>query len=404
MGDERNLRSRKVTTNLSRTDLKNKIADKPLITKNKTKQVTEVVAIPSGNPHRTSITRASISQKKVVIPTAAVLSKNRISLAQPSNTSPAPRESTLKEKFNTLEDRLKKIEDNYIQESRLSRIETEFNQLRTANLELQLTVDRLKVDIEGLQFITVQLCASEDKVNELETHCSRLITENRDLKSEFTNLEFSLKQEVDKVRSATSASDNGISFEQQELNANIVIRGVEVKEEANETELLTVYQKICANLGIANTPDFQPVAAKLLSSGKVTNTATSKPIQIKLRSTSAKRKFLQVRRIKRDIFPGDIGIVQQSRNPLLITEELTRKNQELLYQARSLRGRDRFKFVWSNNGQVLARTDHNSKVIRIVDINHINLLRTEFHLPPLIQNGRNSSSTSERIGQSQSHS
>lgn len=84
-----------------------------------------------------------------------------------------------------------------------------------------------------------------------------------------------------------------------------------------------------------------------------------------------------MRRIKKEIYPSDIGINQQHTRPVLISEQLTRANQELLYQARSIRGSNGFKFVWSHNGQILARRKEGDRVIRIIDLIHLNQLKTE---------------------------
>lgn len=96
--------------------------------------------------------------------------------------------------------------------------------------------------------------------------------------------------------------------------------------------------------------------------------------------------------MKKDILPRDIGIIQNTRKALLITEQLTRSNQELLYRARSLRESNNFKFVWSNNGQILARRRHRSKVIRILDIEHVERLKQDLNTDLSInQNGQHNS-------------
>lgn len=184
--------------------------------------------------------------------------------------------------------------------------------------------------------------------------------------------------------------DKGITVEQQKLNNNIVIRGVELDDNSSESELLKIYNNICEHFGIIDVNDFKPVTASLLlprrSESKPKN--TSKTIQVQLSSVTAKRHFLQIRRVKKDILPTDIGLTQNSRHPILITEQLTKSNQELLFFARSLKGTHNYKFVWSCNGQILARARKNSKVIRIKDINHINQLKAEINLHPLVSNGR----------------
>lgn len=342
------------------------------------------------NQNRLSQVRTSLGNKSYSTLNTGTALKNRLSTTN-SHLSTTPQNNKQIIDLSSIEDRLKSIEGNIIQKTRLSAIETEFNQLKESNLQLQLTIEQLKLDFESVQFVLAQLCDTETRVSELEAQCTRLTTENEDLKKTVAELSCG----IDRIKLAP-LSDIGVSQEQQELNANIVIRGIEVEENAKESDLLAIYHKISNHLGIADSPDHEPIAAKILSSSNnksKSNPPATKPIQIKLHSITAKRQFLQARRIKRDILPSDIGIVQNSKKALLITEELTRKNQELLYQARSLRGRDKFKFVWSNNGQILARADHKSKVLRITDINHVNSIKAEFQQS---ENGRHNATESSR--------
>lgn len=172
------------------------------------------------------------------------------------------------------------------------------------------------------------------------------------------------------------------------MNTNIVIRGIDIKESNSESELATVYGGIRTHLGISNNTDFDPVSLKLLTSSAHRSSKSSRPIQVRFRSVNAKREFLQIRRVKKEILPKDIGIKQQSQRPVLISEQLTSANQQLLYSARSLRGGDKFKFVWSCNGQILARRQTKSKVIRLTSTAHVNLIRAQLGLEPLAEDGR----------------
>lgn len=127
-------------------------------------------------------------------------------------------------------------------------------------------------------------------------------------------------------------------------------------------------------------PELEAVSVTVLASGPTAKNQSSRPIVIKLSSIEAKKKLLQIRRIKKEIYTSDIDINNKPRRLLLISEQLTKANQELLYQARSLRGENGFKFIWSSNGQILARHKQNTKVIRIFDTDHVNRLKTEFDL------------------------
>lgn len=235
----------------------------------------------------------------------------------------------------------------------------------------------------------------ESRLTSLETLVSQLTSENSELRKTVASLQLEVEQcnnRAQQHRSSAIASETNVSLDQQDLNSNIVIRGVDVKEDTSESHLLAVYEGLRSHLNISSEADLAPISVTVLSSNP-TKANTSRPIKVQLSSLAAKVKFLQVRRAKKDIFPSDIGINDGARRPILISEQLTRSNQELLYQARSLRGQDRYKFVWSTNGQILARQKENTKVIRIVDTVHVNRLRADFNLVPLPEHGRLHAST-----------
>lgn len=226
----------------------------------------------------------------------------------------------------------------------------------------------------------------ESRLSALETLVSQLTIDNANLRQTVTNLQLNLS-ESEQQGTRTFTSDAGVSAEQQDLNTNIVIRGVEIKGDASESDLRAVYEGIRSHLTISDCTELDPVSVSVLQSNPVKASASFRPIRVQLSTVAAKTKFLQVRRVKKDIVLSDIVINNSSRRPILISEQLTRQNQELLYKARSLRGKDNFKFVWSTNGQILARQRQDSKVIRIIDAEHVNRLRAELNLEP-IDHGR----------------
>jgi len=238
--------------------------------------------------------------------------------------------------------------------------------------------------------------SQETRISALEVLVSQLVSVNSDLRQTISNLQTEVtqcKNLIQQHQSSVIASENNISLDQQDLNTNIVIRGVDVKEDTPESELLSVYEGLRSHLKISGEADLAPVSVAILSSNPAKVNISSRPIRVQLPSVTAKAKFLQVRRVKKDIFLSDIGINNGSRRHVLISEQLTRTNQELLYQARSLRGQNKFKFVWSSNGQILARQRENSKVIRIADTAHVNRLREELNLEPLTEYGRRHTAT-----------
>lgn len=132
------------------------------------------------------------------------------------------------------------------------------------------------------------------------------------------------KAEVERRLPVPTTTIGEICPGQQQLNANLIIRCLDLKEDSSEAELLAVYNGIRTYLGVSEINELNPVSVKRLpySREKVKN-LSSRPLQINVSSTAAKRQFLQVRRIKKEIYPSDIGVQQQVNKPVLITEQLT---------------------------------------------------------------------------------
>ncbi len=230
----------------------------------------------------------------------------------------------------------------------------------------------------------VDLANLESKVESLQKHNKQLTAENTELKAEVFNIKseiLELKTQHHRFKKTQVEIERGISIEQQEINSNVIIRGVDIEENANKDQLIATFNQIRSHLGVAKIDDFEAVDIGVLHTKGNKNkeqTFLPKTIQVKFKFIDHKRRFLQIRRTKKSFIPSDIGLKQNSKKPILIVEQLTKQNQELLYNARSLRSSSNFKFVWSNNGQILARQQQGSKVIRIEDINHVNRLKAHY--------------------------
>lgn len=289
---------------------------------------------------------------------------------------------TLLAKISSIESRIKSIEDNGIH-SKFDDIESVINLLKSENSEQRSTIAQLKADLECVQQICLQF---GDTKSESERNIEDLTTECLALKSEVLTLRTELSEIRQKLNTQPLISESATSSEQQELNSNIVIRGVDT----STCEPISVFDSIRGHLGIADDEAFNPVSVELLPP-PLTQPKSVRTIQVRLRSTDVKRQFLQIRRRKKEISLADIGICQGSKKSILITEQLSRGNQQLLYAARSLRDTHKFKFVWSSDGQILVRPQQGDKVTRISDISQINELRAQLNLPPFefLKNGRN---------------
>lgn len=271
---------------------------------------------------------------------------------------------------------------------------------------LETSFDTLKEEHIRVQLVTLELLDLETKFKEAVDLCAQLKTDNVNLHLTVVELKSEVKQLTNQVnllsqspnnsdqRNSESERGSGTSAEQLNINSNVVIRGIDFSENAPDTELTAAYDKICSHLGLSSSEDFKPLGVSLILNPVGSRKNQSfRPLKVVLPSEKIKKQFLQVRRTKKEIYPADIGINQQHSRPILITEQLTRENQELLYQARSIRGSCGFKFVWTHNGQILVRRKVGDRVTRILDNNHLNQLKTELRLELHCNNGRSDTTT-----------
>lgn len=339
---------------------------------------------------RSSLTSARVpvapSQNQSLSSRASLSNSKRLSnqLNQSTTTTWTPYSKTLHqsllEKINSINSRIEAFEENTSQERRISAIESAFETFKLENSDLQQTVSILRSDLESVQFVLVQLCELETKVAESNNSVRRLTEENETLKITVAELKTEtaiLKSEVSDLskrvelqNKASASNDFNITQGQLEINPNIIVRGLNLPVDSSEAQLSSVYTGLRNHLGISDISEFDPVRVQLLS----TNNNKSSILQVCLQSSSAKKQFLQIRRTKKDIYPSDIGLTNQHRKPILVSEQLTRSNQELLFRARSLRGAGGYKFIWSSNGQILARKSQNCRVIRILNEQHVSQL------------------------------
>lgn len=112
---------------------------------------------------------------------------------------------------------------------------------------------------------------------------------------------------------------SNFSLDQQDVNTNIVIRGVDVNENTPETELLAVYEAIRSHINISDVTVLTPVSVAVLSPNPTSSNTSFRPIRVQLPSVAAKKKLLQIIKVKRDILYSNIGIKNACRCPIVIS-------------------------------------------------------------------------------------
>lgn len=145
--------------------------------------------------------------------TSQSATNRRLSTTHSIKLAPIGQNSFVLDKISLIESRIKTIEEKTNQEARFTAIETAFDQIKSENTELQLTIQRLQADNVSIQFVTVQLCS-----------------ENVDLNSKITELEkevIGLRSDVELLKRTKKTKDlpytdgiTGSAFEHQEINTS----------------------------------------------------------------------------------------------------------------------------------------------------------------------------------------
>lgn len=70
-----------------------------------------------------------------------------------------------------------------------------------------------------------------------------------------------------------------------------------------------------------------------------------------------------------EVNPTSIGLSADNElRGVRIFDHLTAKKQQLLYEAKKLKERDRYRFCWAKNSIVYLRKDEVSRAIKITDM------------------------------------
>lgn len=107
------------------------------------------------------------------------------------------------------------------------------------------------------------------KVSLLEKEVTTLKKTNKDLSIELNSLRERTDEQqnlINTIQAQNHATETGISVEQEEINSNIVIRGVEVKSDSPIESVLIAFKGLCSYLGVQDVPEFIPESINIVPS------------------------------------------------------------------------------------------------------------------------------------------
>lgn len=251
----------------------------------------------------------------------------------------------------------------------INSMKTQINEVKISNELLHQENNNLKIQIEQLNKKTD---SSINKIHSLETDLGKInILENEITVANNTISELTYKLQIK---------------EQHERINNLEITGVPMMKNEN---LYNILNNIGVKVGFPILPtdvDYIHRVRRYSQSNTTTNTTNNNRNELNttplhsipniiVKFTQRKRKsdLLAAVRARRGLTTADVGIDGPSR-PIYVNDHLTPNNKVLYRRARQIIREKGYKYIWLNEGRILARKSDTSKVILIaneIDLNKI---------------------------------
>ena len=204
------------------------------------------------------------------------------------------------------------------------------------------------------------------KFDEVMKEVSYVKEENKKLKKEIFEIKKQSHNQEEKVIDLEKAHANTESMldqlEQYTRRSNLEFHGVPFLKNKNTTFLI---KKLVKKMNIELEDNHISISHRLPSRLKQTSTSDEniKPPPIIVKFTSQKKRNEIYYKRKNIPQISDFEIPQMKE--LYINENLTNVRRSLLYEARKLKKIQGYNFVWTHMGDILARKNEKSKVLKI---------------------------------------
>lgn len=177
----------------------------------------------------------------------------------------------------------------------------------------------------------IELVTSQkEQIDKLQSQLISQVEENKILKGELSK-----------------AQDCIDDLQQRSRLSNIIINGI---PEAKNENVYKLVENIGEKLNIQDPGSHIQVAHRVLS----TNKNKPKPIVVRLLNTKT-----------RDIWTTAYRQKKMWQQKIYLSEHLTKKNQDILRQAKAFKTEHKFKYAWVRDCKVFLRKSDNSRVFVI---------------------------------------
>ncbi|XP_075526574.1 uncharacterized protein LOC142558310 [Dermacentor variabilis] len=220
--------------------------------------------------------------------------------------------------------------------------------------DLKLFRESFERDIRSeLREIKASLSSSDEKFNEMTVDLKKVLDENKRLRVENE----SLKQQCNLLNVQLNKAEVRITeCEQYSRNRNLEIKGIPMNRAENLLELIG---KIGDKIGEPILPTDVELCHRVSVPGGSMN--MNAIVQFARRQ---KRDAVLEKARKKRITCKDLGFTVST--PIYINEHLCPERKRLLGQTISKKRDVNWKFVWVRGGQIFARKDEKSRLLKVI--------------------------------------
>lgn len=158
-----------------------------------------------------------------------------------------------------------------------------------------------------------------------------------------------------------------VSLEKKEKEKSIEIACLEKNKE--DENIQDIVKDVAAKLSL-NPEDIESVERMSSPTTPKSGVDRPRPVVVKLRSKQARDQWLQKRKYR--ITNGDI-YGNNNNNRIYINEDLTKATRLLFWETRN-QLKHLYKYIWTQNCNILVKKSENEKIIRIKSENDIKQL------------------------------
>lgn len=242
------------------------------------------------------------------------------------------------------------------------------DELRLFKEELRTEFRLMHVEFQELRAEMAQikesLRISDERIDTLETRVGAL--------------EHRLQQEVPPDRDPLENTIAELKCQLNERDQELLLNDIEVTgiPESKDESTLHLVQVLAIKLGV-DIDERDVVHAERVGSTRRNRVETSdgsipadpaaqrpRCISVRFARRATRDTLLRAARVRRGLSAGDLNIAGPPHR-VYVNERLTRANRQLFYHARQAGSQNKWKFVWTREGKILARREDGQKAERI---------------------------------------